>query len=82
MMIYHIKLNKMKYINADKLKERVKDLKFSTEGIKTVLDLIDELSEEKVVTDNSKVNTHLLNRVEEHEKELIDLKLKLKDLSK
>lgn len=37
----------MKYINADKLKERVKDLKFSTEGIKTVLDLIDELSEER-----------------------------------
>lgn len=147
----------MKYINADKLIERVKDLKFSTEGIKTVIDLIDELSEEreeqpnplkvtikgdgteeygkkiieyfeklgginvaniectkkssyyfvniyneiywayeipkgyteislkedwKIVTDNSKVNTYLLKRVEELEKELIDLKLKLKDLSK
>lgn len=37
---------------------------------------------EKAVTDNSKANTYLLNRVEELEKELIDLKLKLKDLSK
>lgn len=34
--------------------------------------------EGKVVIDNSKVNTYLLNRVEELEKELIDLKLKLK----
>lgn len=36
----------MKLIDADKLKERVVDLKFTTEGIKTVIDLIDELSEE------------------------------------
>ena len=71
----------MKYINSDELKEAVKR-RFPYLPYGGVLDLIDELSEEKVVTDNSKANTYLLNRVEELEKELIDLKLKLKDLSK
>lgn len=71
----------MKYINADKLKEVVSNRLGSMMKEKVCI-IIDELSEEKVVTDNSKVNTYLLNRVEELEKELIDLKLKLKDLSK
>lgn len=70
----------MKYINADKLKDKLEW--FLPETKKLLFKLIDELSEEKVVTDNSKVNTYLLNRVEELEKELIDLKLKLKELSK
>ena len=72
----------MKYINADKLIERLDDQFHEEVSIEYIKSLIDELSEEKVVTDNSKVNTYLLNRVEELEKELIDLKLKLKDLSK
>jgi hypothetical protein len=48
----------------------------------TCYDCRKHFKDEKVVTDNTKVNTYLLNRVEELEKELIDLKLKLKDLSK
>lgn len=55
----------MKYINADKLKERMVDLKFTAEGIKTVIDLIDELSEERKDAPTLD-STYIIGDVKEH----------------
>lgn len=77
-------MNNWKLIDADKLIDRLDEIFNDEVSITYIKKLIDELSEDKVVTDNSKVNINLLKRVEELEtdnaalcKALTELSLKL-----
>jgi len=91
-------MNKGKLIDANKLKKRIKKSMLSDEARRYACDIINELSEEEkesevacnfnIISDEVEAEylRHRVKWLEIHNaalcKELIDIKLKLKDLSK